>query len=426
MALDVEVGTFTKTTAGAPTTDVVSTGFTPKAVIIWGNLGDTSEAERDGDIQQSTGWSDGTNDRCIAMFDEDEAVAEVAQRYFATAKSIVFINATVAVVEGDIDFNASDFTVNWSVNDSTASRIHYIVYGGADITGVMVGQFSKTNAAAPVTQNIPTDADVRGITNGTGMVMLMMHRGTNTNGNLINCNTDWGAATSDDGNEEGSICCMFDSGTNRGEPRQAYSEIKVMEMRNPASGALGAEADLNAWLDDGTNGFQLNWTTNDTGQQRCAFLIIKGGQWELGNETASTSVATKTTTTAFQPKAVFMFGMRRTVAGQAREDLCFQIGASDGTVESSSQIAAVNNAAETHVGTASSTTKSNRILTPADPGAPTVDGEADVDSFNATDFILDWTNAAGSAWKFLWIVCGDNAVGAVKRHIAPQNVSLKI
>ncbi len=427
MALDVEVGTFTKTTAGAPTTDVVSTGFTPKALILWGNLGDTSNAERDGDIQYCVGFSDGTNDLSVALYDEDEAAAEIASRRFQSAKCICFINATVVLAEGDVDFNSSDFTVNWSTNDSTASLIHYIVYGGADITGVQVGQFSKVTDAPPITQNVATDSDVRGITNGKGVLLTLNHRGTAQNAVVVNGNIGFSGATSDDGAKEGSVITMYDHATNRGEPRQAYSESKAIMLANPGTGAIMSEGDLDAWLDDGTNGFRIDWTTNEALAQRVAFLIIKGGQWELDNETASTTVTTKATTTAFQPKGLLMWGVRRTTEGTTREDSAFQVGASDGTTESSAQSAAINNAAETHVGTASSITKSNRILTPVDPGAPTVDGEADLDSFNDNDFTLDWTDAASSAWKFLWLVCGDDAsVGGIKRHIAPMNVSLRI
>ena len=32
--------------------------------------------------------------------------------------------------------------------------------------------------------------------------------------------------------------------------------------------------------------------------------------------------------------------------------------------------------------------------------------EAKLDSFNPTNFTLDWTVADGNAWKFHWVICG--------------------
>lgn len=415
MALEVETGTFTKVVT--PTTSQnVTVGFDPKAIIVWGDHNTTSETERDGDISTCLGFSDGTNDKCNSMSDEDEATAEQAQKHYSGSNCIAFIDITTATVDAqaDIDFGTLQFTVNWTTQDAIASRIHYIVYGGSDITGVQVGEFIKTTSAPPVDQNVPTDADVRGIENNKGIVLFSTvnspNQGTVENNNHI-C---LGGSTRDDGTEEGFVLNMFDDGTSRGEPRQSYTESKAIQIRVATNGNIGGEADLTAWLDDGTNGFRLNWTTSTAGAPRVAFLIIKGGQWQLGNETAGTSTGDKATTTLFQPKGLLVIGNRRTTEGQAREDSSWNVGASDDTTETSGSFAARNNDAETHVGTASSTTKSNRILTPVDPTAPTVDGEADITpngSFNATDFTLDWTNAVGQASKFIWIVCGDAAAG---------------
>jgi len=410
MALDVEVGTFTKDTATPTGSNVVSTSFQPKALIIWGDHLSTSETERDGDLVHSFGYSDGVNDRALSVRSTDESALVAAFRSFRTADCIAFMDSTPSLVAaGNADFNATDFTINWTTNDATATRIHYIVYGGADITGVQVGHFNKSvTTTVPVNQDIPTDSDVRGITNGKGMVMFFAHRGTNQNGFVSNVGINIGLATSDDGNQEGDLFFGEDSGSASAETRQAYSETYALGIYNPASGAINVEAKLNAWLDDGTNGFQLRYTTNTTASGwRVAFLIIKGGQWECGNETASTSVTTKTTTTKFRPKGLFNMNIRRTTEGIAQADASLGIGASDATTESSCNVSSKDGTAETHEGGSSSITESVRVLTPLDPGAPIHDAEADVDSFNVTDFILDWTDAAGSAWKFLWLICGD-------------------
>jgi hypothetical protein len=173
MALDVEVGNFNKSTGASGSTDTITTSFEPKALIIWGMNGQTSPGESGGDLILGYGYSDGVNDRCIATRSADAQSKGSSENGARNDAAIGFIDPAGSgfTSYGTITFNATpNFQVTWTVNEAIATEINWIIFGGADITGVQVGDFASP--ASTGTQNIPTDADVRGITDGNGVLLV--------------------------------------------------------------------------------------------------------------------------------------------------------------------------------------------------------------------------------------------------------------
>ena len=134
------------------------------------------------------------------------------------------------------------------------------------------------------------------------------------------------------------------------------------------------------------------------------FLIIKGAQWESGNETARTTTGTKATTTTFEPKGLYTFAVKRTADGSAQEDLNMNIGATHGLTNDSGGMTDEDGVGTTNIGVMSSNTKLVRYN---NANSQAVLTESELDSFNPTDFTLDWTTVDGNAYKFLWVVCGN-------------------
>ena len=144
MALDVEVIEFLKPNATTGN-QTVTTAFLPKAIRIWGEHLNSSNTIQSTHSEFSFGFSDGVNDRCIGMVREDGVASADTKRQVRNDACVLFLDIAGGIDgQANIDsFNATSFVINWTVNTtSTQTRVKAIVFGGADITGVQVGDFA--------------------------------------------------------------------------------------------------------------------------------------------------------------------------------------------------------------------------------------------------------------------------------------------
>src|SRR3990172_9537775 len=401
MVLSVEVGQFTKDATNVDgATQNVSTGFDPKAIIVWGTLLQTSNGLGDGDVSYSHGFSDGINNVCNGSDGDDGAGTEASQLTIRNTSSIFFGTVAGGTTESraTISFGTNQFTVTWVVNDSVATVINYIVIGGSSITA-QAGSFLKSTAGAPVTQNVTINSDVQNISANGGIVFFASPDHDTLN-NMVG-DMDIGLGVAVPSSDEGQYHISNDSGVGTSEVFQTYSESKCMVITDSDSGVLQAEADFTSI----TTTLNITWTTNDAQASPIIFLIIKGGRWQTGNETALTAGSTKDTTTLFTPTGLITIAGRRTTEGTSQQTGSFVIGARANSTEICGGFSELDANTTMFYGRTLSNTKAIQILDQG-AGAPTVDGEADA-SFGTNKLTMDWTNLASSAWKFLWVVMAD-------------------
>jgi len=401
MVLSVEVGQFTKDATNVDgATQNVSTGFDPKAIIVWGTLLQTSNGLGDGDVSYSHGFSDGINNVCNGSDGDDGAGTEASQLTIRNTSCIFFGTVAGGTTESraTISFGTNQFTVTWVVNDSVATVINYIVIGGSSITA-QAGSFLKSTAGAPVTQNVTINSDVQNISANGGIVFFASPDHDTLN-NMVG-DMDIGLGVAVPSSDEGQYHISNDSGVGTSEVFQTYSESKCMVITDSDSGVLQAEADFTSI----TTTLNITWTTNDAQASPIIFLIIKGGRWQTGNETALTAGSTKDTTTLFTPTGLITIAGRRTTEGTSQQTGSFVIGARANSTEICGGFSELDANTTMFYGRTLSNTKAIQILDQG-AGAPTVDGEADA-SFGTNKFTMDWTNLASSAWKFLWVVMAD-------------------
>ena len=402
MVLSVEVGQFTKDATNVDgATQNISTGFDPKAIIVWGTRLQTSNGLGDGDVSYSHGFSDGTNNVCNGSDGEDGVGTEVSQLTIRNNRCIFFgaVSGGATDASATITFGTNQFTVTWNTNDSVATVINYIVIGGSSITGVQAGSFLKSTAGAPVTQNVTIDSDVQNIDANGGVVFFASPDHDTLNNMTGDLDIGLGVAVPSSG--EGQYHISNDTGVGTSEVFQTYSESKCMVITDSDSGVLQAEADFTSI----TTTLNITWTTNDAQASPIIFLIIKGGRWQTGNETALTAGSTKDTTTLFTPTGLITIAGRRTTEGTSQQTGSFVIGARANSTEICGGFSELDANTTMFYGRTLSNTKAIQILDQG-AGAPTVNGEADA-SFGTNKFTMDWTNLASSAWKFLWVVMAD-------------------
>ena len=139
---ETQVGSFTKDNTGINgATQDVTLNFTPKAVIVWAQYRATAYTDADGDMVQSVGFTDGTNHGSVSSNNLDNNGTMNCVSNTSATYTIVFPNFTGGYYAyGTVTFGTNKFTVTWNLNDFAPTIIHYIAYGGDEVTGAEVGK----------------------------------------------------------------------------------------------------------------------------------------------------------------------------------------------------------------------------------------------------------------------------------------------
>ncbi len=135
-AQTIRVGSFTKSTGGAPVAQVVphGLGLQPKALILW-----TDRYAAAYGFLHAFGMTDGTTSRSAAMASQDGAAVSNSSRRIA-AKALTIVQWGEALVaEADLaSWDGNNFTLTWTTNDATADTIHFIAIGGPAVSAKVV------------------------------------------------------------------------------------------------------------------------------------------------------------------------------------------------------------------------------------------------------------------------------------------------
>jgi hypothetical protein len=153
MFISVKVGSFAKITATGTQT-ITGLGFKPKTIIFYWSR-NTTNASTAVPRSQGVGFTDCTNQRAVAIAEDDNASTSNAGRYRTASNVIVILsngNSTVGSRATFISCNSDGFTINWIVSEARADIINYIAIRSPNVTNVKAGTF--TLAALTGIQNI--------------------------------------------------------------------------------------------------------------------------------------------------------------------------------------------------------------------------------------------------------------------------------
>lgn len=121
------------------TTQVVTTGFRPKAFIFFGS-GRSATGYSAGDYSHFHGLSDGSNHVATAHFSADGHPTSANSTYhlFTASACIGIVNASSVVVTGYVSaVSETGFTVTWSSTAGDGMYIGYAAIGGDDVAAVV-------------------------------------------------------------------------------------------------------------------------------------------------------------------------------------------------------------------------------------------------------------------------------------------------
>jgi hypothetical protein len=129
--LKAAVGTFSRSTASAPASQPVTTGFKPGAVLMASYQMATQTAPlNESNCSFGVGASDGVSEASSAITSADGAATTSVDGQDKTSKAFIKMNTPPLDAEADMaSFGASGFTLNWTTNDTTASQICFLALG---------------------------------------------------------------------------------------------------------------------------------------------------------------------------------------------------------------------------------------------------------------------------------------------------------
>ena len=311
------IGQFQKISSAVSNTQTIATTFKVKALIVYSVNASVQNTFLD-EFKFSYGFSDGTNQRVIGIQQDDAAATSNANTSWASA-IVNIIDGTAGTTAGaTVSFGATDgFTLTWSPNDTTTPFIHYIAWGGSDITNVKVGVFDCPAATGQIDVTDPGfQPDMcfflsPGRTTGVGI-------GAHASISMGWAHAD-GQTVTWSGAVEDAVATM--------DSYRISNVDRVIQTIDPAhiTGATLSAAQFIAWL---STGFRLNWT-DVTSTSKNFYMAIKGGIWQAGTmvgPAAGSPPVTVSATVGFQPDGIMFAGIgNETIQSADTPDSFFNI-----------------------------------------------------------------------------------------------------
>jgi hypothetical protein len=379
--INVKVGSFAKiTTTGTQT--ITGLGFQPKAIIFYWSR-NTANATAAVPRSQGVGFTDCTNQRAVAIAEDDNVVTSNAGRYRTESNVIVILsngNPTVGSRATFTSCNADGFTINWAVSEARADIINYIAIGGPDVTNVKAGTF--TLAATTGIQNIT------GVGFQPDFVMFLW--GFTENVDTASAGLEMGMGFADYSNNQGSILnCVVDGQADNATKLSQQRTDNVILLRSTAC-VQDALAAFNGFTADG---FQLNVSDAPAAATPIFYLAIQGGSHAVGNFLQPTATGVQTISgTGFQPNLVVLFSHNQVAGTALAAPSTFSIGAANATTSRAGVWGQSyhNDPSWTAVYTDNTKIMIMRTLS-GTGGTGTINAQADFAGFTSDGFQLNWT-----------------------------------
>ena len=415
MSLFQEDGVLTsRTSAGTDVVTLTGSGASLDVKLVRLVLnGATATGGANADYVFSFGWSDGTNDRAIGWFSQDNVGTSVSKRIQDSDGAIVVVDSSgtqidVATISS---VGTGTFTINWSIKSGTAYKVGWTAFGGTDITEVEVGSFSVDTTTGAHTQAVTSTIKSADF----GMFYHVIKT------NQVASGTPLGSIGMSDGTNHGVLAIYSQGGAGTSDTYR-YQRTNA-SISNMVTGSLNGDASTTF---DASDGIQVAWDANKNASiYDVYYVLVKGGRWEVGSGTTHTSAATKSYTTAFQPVGVSTISANNTTSASVVAENHLSIGSTDGTTSYSFSAGDNDAKGTTETGTYHSTANVVQTFTAteltAGGGIASLVGAGTFDSFNATDFTLDFTGNADSALReFIWLVCAAELSGGVVNRLAGE------
>ena len=385
------VGSFTKATGTAPASQTIAHGLgeTPKALILWTD-GKTSESFSSSFLF-GFGVTDGTVSRAAGMASQNRVRPSNTSRRMARKALTVVQWGETLVAEADLSsWNGTNFTLNWTTNNSTAYRIHFIAIGGTDVEAKVLewtlptdtGDLSVTGAGFQ--PDVVIHANVGGLT-GTPPIS-----GTNAGFNL--------GVMDAVGHQWSDDVLSANASTNSDTQRAQRTDACILAI--DAAKSVVKQA---AWVSMDPDGFTVNFSVADGTTNPAFSLALKGVRATAGSFSKSTAEATASQSVAgmgFQPSLLMLSSVQDVAQAEGVDNARYGIGAAAGSVEGSCALQDANGLSKTSV---DGIDKTSKVFVKLNNDSPSIDAQAHLSSFDPDGFTLNWTTNDDVATQLLYL-----------------------
>jgi hypothetical protein len=405
---DFLVKTGTRDGLTAPDTQIVVTGFRPKALITLTNILTNHRTISD-HANFGIGISHGNSGYQLYSTELDASATSVSDGYIDTT---IFATRTsgggpISDRAAILQFNDSGFHMNWTTG-GTAKSYSYLALGGSDITNV----YTAVDTIATATGN----KAYTGVGFQPEFLLILFADSvtikgtTSSSGTASNAQASIGVASS--ATDEAVTMGWAENAAAIGDTYSRQKTGAMMIGLSPGSPAtVNVEASLISFDSDG---FTLNYSSVNGDKQLFAYLAIKGGSYKVGVETAKTTTGTKATSgIGFQPKALFLTSHSDTAATGLLNHGRVMSGVVSSAADSGMyvvQSTSEDGADPTDASTAYNDTL-GLYLTNVFPPVGDPESSAKLSTFDADGFTLNYLTA-DSARQFIYTAFGPEPAGA--------------
>jgi hypothetical protein len=394
------VGTFTKSTnTSAPVTQAVAHGLgeTPKVLIIW-SAGKTTST-LGANARLAFGMSDTSTDRAMSFESDDGQFTSAVNRRVATTVVTMVDQAGTLKAEADLQsVDATNFTLNWTTNNSTAYIFHFIAIGGTHVQAKVVGWTMRTSTGNQAITGVSFQPEVvisahagAGLTsapsataaNGASGLSAMDARGN-----------QWAQAVFSTDGSNFSDTTRYQRRQEPGRRRREPDEDRRGGVRLDGLGRLHDE--LHDRRERGGSGVLA----------RAARPAGPGG--DFTKSTSGAPASQSVTGVAFRPRLVLLASTQNTANTSPATNDRFGVGASYVTAEGGIAVQDADGQDTTSVDGIDTTTKT---FVKVNNDTQTTDAQADLTSLDTAGFTLNWTTNDAVATEMLYLAL------SVKRRI---------
>lgn len=407
MVLEFNTATFTRI-AGTGNQEVTGVGFTPKVVIIQGELTsavNTFTNEYDFDIGIATDTT-AANQRNFDCYITDGIGTSDLDSHFRSANVYGIDNGTSMTTLATLTTLGVDgFTLNWSSNGGGATPLSYIAIGGSDVTDTASGHFVAPSATG--------DDAVTGVGFMPDVVLLI---GTNQLADdVINsANAGYCIGMFNDAGEQGVLALNSVNGAATSDTARYQRTDKALALFAAANTTtLTHEATFSSMDGDG---FTLNYTTASVANKRIAYIAIKGIQSKISSFTSPTAgtapVAQSITGTGFAPEGMIFLTGGKTAGSTIVAHNRFSLGAARSSSNETCLWGGDEDGNITMVGAQMMDDDACiRVSDEAGSAASTTtQALADFTSLDSDGFELNWSvKDASNAYEIIYMALGDAA-----------------
>lgn len=419
MTASAQKFTFTKITTGTSNVsqEINITGVTSTVKCLWlYAIPVTANNTYNNGFSWSYGFSDGTDDACVAAAAQDNVTTSACGAVIRSDNVICLLDPaspqTVLCRATVTSFDSDGVTLNWVVNNNQAYIIHGMVIFGTDFTNVKV-----------VNTSLEAGGGGTGTENYTGFGF--------SGGDFMQCLTGIDVQTYNTITDNGE--CIIGTATSatkrwvlggHSQPGQGTIDSYHVYMNNNVctcwdfgTGDIRMVGDFVAFI---TDGVQFTWDSAPINDGPLSILMINGGVWDCGDFAGNNTTNNQVITLAGgQPPALFaIFSANDTVADTgptvAASNYRISVGAADSGNDQGCIFVGDQDGAGVSV--TAMISKTDALIRTAVENATATStvttGECTIFDMATTNEVeIDWTDATNE--RFAWFSVGQSAPATI-------------